>query len=58
MWFTTCITTYIVGLRTQVMPQGLLVLPRMSPACSVVVVYGGNVIGGVASEHLLGATNR
>ena len=28
----------IVGLRTPPMPQGLLVLPRMSPACSVVVV--------------------
>ena len=28
----------IVGLRTQAMPQGLLVLPRMLPACSVVVV--------------------
>ena len=28
----------IAGLRTPAMPQGLLSLPRMSPACSVVVV--------------------
>ena len=27
----------IVGLRTPAIPQELLVLPRMSPACSVVV---------------------
>ena len=26
-----------IGLRTPAMPQGLLVLPRMSPACPVVV---------------------
>ena len=34
----------IVGLRTQAMPQGLLVLPRMLPACSVVVVVVAAVV--------------
>ena len=30
------------------MPQGMLLLGRMSPACSVVVVVGGGgVVGGV-----------
>ena len=39
----------IVGLRTPAMPQGMLLLRRMSPACSVVVVVGGGggVVGGV-----------
>jgi hypothetical protein len=29
---------FIVGLYTPAIPKGLLLLPRMSPACSVVVV--------------------
>ena len=47
----------IVGVRTPAMLEELLVLPRMSPACSVVVVVvaggggGGGGIGGVASVH-------
>ena len=45
----------IVGVRTPAMLEELLVLPRMSPACSVVVVAGGGGggggIGGVASVH-------
>ena len=39
----------IVGLRTPPMPQGLLVLPRMSPACSVVVVVAVAVAVAVAA---------
>ena len=29
---------YVVGLRTPAMPQGLLLLPRMPPACSLVIL--------------------
>ena len=43
----------IVGVCTPAMLEEWLVLPRMSPACSVVVVAGGGGggIGGVASVH-------